>query len=211
MNKLIIISGRARSGKDTFARLLKNQIVNKGFTSKVYSFAFALKNELKDTIKERYGLDVFTDNTEDKEVFRHLLIQRGKERRDETNGKYWAELIRKEIIADNNDFSIIADNRYVSEIEMFSDFGIVKLHITKWDLGRNGTRLSIPSNNKEENIHDPLVKDKADYFVNWTAPQNNQFLDNWCNDYVTDFINHYAEFFKKGERDAFGGVGKLYN
>ena len=135
-------------------------------------------------------------------MFRHLLIQRGKERRDETNGKYWAELIRKEIIADNNDFSIVADNRYVSETEMFNDFDIIRLHITKWDLSRNGTRLSIPSNNEEENIHDPLVKGKADYFVNWTAPCSNATLDNWCNKYVKIFIDEYEHFFSKGKTRA---------
>lgn len=200
MTKVISISGRQRAGKDTFARLLKNQLVNSGFSCKIYSFAFALKNELKETIQKRFGLNAFSDDSSEKEVFRPLLIEIGRAKREETNGRYWADIVEKEIIQDAPDYAIIADQRYIEgESDIVKNFGGIKVHISKWDLSRNGAKLAIPSNNLEENKNDPLVRANCDYVVEWTAPQNNETLDNWCNAYVTEFINKYADFFSKSK------------
>ena len=62
--KIIGISGLARSGKDLFANVAK-QIIETEKNLKVEKFALAyeLKNDLKDLIYEKTGMDVFTEDT----------------------------------------------------------------------------------------------------------------------------------------------------
>lgn len=184
-------------GKSTFAKLLVKQIQGMGFTCKLYNFAFALKREIAPLIKEKYGFDSFSEDPEEKPKFREEMILHGKRKRAETNGKYWVDIVEEEIIKDDMDFAIVGDWRYESEYRLIEKFGGVAIHITKWDMGRNGSLLAIPSDNQEENLNDPFVKEQADFCVNWTAPCDNQTLDNWCNEYVKDFIDIYGDFFAK--------------
>ncbi len=192
-------------GKSTFAKLLVKEIEAAGHSCKLYNFAFALKRELSDFIRETYGFDSFSEKAEEKSQFRAELIRYGQEKRAETNGNYFVDIVAKEISAEGMDYAVIGDWRYVSEHRLIEDFGRgIAAHITKWDLSDGGRRVAIPSDNEEENENDPLIKGISDYFVNWTAPTNGQKPEDWCKSYVKQFFNHYERFFQKSETRTSG-------
>ena len=58
--KIIGVSGFARSGKDLFARVAQNVLEKQGSKIEKYALAYELKNDLKDLIHNKVGIDVFT-------------------------------------------------------------------------------------------------------------------------------------------------------
>ena len=82
-NKLYIgISGVARSGKNLFCDISKKIISEKyGLTCSSYALAFSLKNDCKEFVKDKLGLDVFTEETEEKKIFREMLVWYGDVKR----------------------------------------------------------------------------------------------------------------------------------
>ncbi len=203
MSKVILVGGKSRCGKSTFAKLLVKQLEESGQTAKVYNFAYSIKRELHDYIWGEYGLDSFSEVTEHKNVFRNDLINFGKKKRAETEGRYFADKIQEEIIKDDPEFAVVADWRFGfferDEHTLTDDFGGgIRCHITKWKIGSHGSRIPIIYDNPEEEFHDPIIKGKSDYFINWTEPVNSS-LEDWCNIEVVKFMNHYGKFFSKGE------------
>ena len=71
--KIIGISGFARSGKDLFTTVAQSVLKEHGLKTERYALAYELKNDLKDLIKTKVGIDVFTENTEEKNIIRPLL------------------------------------------------------------------------------------------------------------------------------------------
>jgi thymidylate kinase len=56
--KLIGVAGYARSGKDTFCAVAKDILEANGIKAKQYSFAMALKEEVKPFLRDVCGVDV---------------------------------------------------------------------------------------------------------------------------------------------------------
>lgn len=206
--KVILVGGRQRAGKSTFAKLLAKQL---GDSAKVYNFAYVIKKELKPLIWETYGLDSFSEVSEEKEKFRSMLIEFGREKRLISAGSFFRNRIADEIRKDNPKYAIIGDWRYNrfenDEYSLVREFPGIALHVTKW-VTEGGRRFEIPSTNADENENDPIIKNVAHYHVNWTDPQNGESVENWCNHYVSQFLEHYKSFFcEKTERNIIGRVG----
>lgn len=70
--KLIGISGLARSGKDLFTTVAQNVLKEHGLKTERYALAYELKSDLKDLIQKKTGIDVFTENTEEKNIIRQI-------------------------------------------------------------------------------------------------------------------------------------------
>lgn len=108
------IGGVARSGKDSFARSLKKVLKDRHPNSSILieSLATPLKLDCQSFIKERLNLDVFTNDSLEKSLFREMLVWYGKVKRQQSQGAYWTNLLDQKVLKANPDFCIIPDIRY---------------------------------------------------------------------------------------------------
>jgi hypothetical protein len=162
---IIGISGRARAGKDTFTTIAKNILVERGFSISTYSFAEQLKLDLQELISTKLGLDVFSQKTEEKNIFRPLLVTYAEIQRNKTQGRYWLEQVDRRIQKETSDVIFITDVRF-DEYEKDECFWVQHEKQGKIiHLERIG--MEIPYPNKTEEANDPKIKAKADVNVEW--------------------------------------------
>ena len=142
MNKIYIgISGVARSGKNLFCDIAQNLLKEKyGLSSKSYALAYYLKKDCEQFIQDKLGLNVFSENTEDKNKFREMLVWYGGVKRKQTEGKYWTGLLHEDLKKDTNDVNFISDIRYIeySDDEVFwlkKQLNGKLIHISKYTYG----------------------------------------------------------------------------
>jgi hypothetical protein len=163
------IAGVSRSGKDSLALELENTI--RSYTGKtVYrtSLAQPLKEDCKDFIKDYIGLDVFTDNTEEKSTFREFLVWYGKVKRQQTEGKYWTALLDQRVGQLQPDICIVPDVRYQQYeqdevIWLKSKPNSVLIHLQR--VAINGEIVQ-PAN-MDETINDSIIQNSSDYKIIW--------------------------------------------
>jgi hypothetical protein len=162
------VSGVARAGKDSFSDALATIIKNEGFRVKRYALAEPLKNDCKEFISEKLGLDVWTNNTEEKSIFREMLVWYGKVKRQQTEGKYWTSLLEKQVEMESPEVCIVSDIRYqqYKEDEVFwikNKMNGVLVHVERTDENNQ----IIPPANMDETINDSIVKEHANFNLNW--------------------------------------------
>ena len=163
------ISGVARSGKDSLALEIENLIRSyKGKTIYKTSLAKPLKEDCKDFIQQYLGLDVFTDNNEEKATFRKFLVWYGKVKRQQTEGKYWTNLLDQRVKKFQPDICIIPDIRY-QEYEqdevswLKAKQNNILIHLQR--IAINGE--IVPPANMDESINDSIIQNSADYKIVW--------------------------------------------
>ena len=163
------IAGVARSGKDSLALEIENLIRGfKGLTIYRTSLAQPLKEDCKDFIQQYLGLNVFTDNNEEKATFREFLVWYGKVKRQQTEGKYWTNLVDKRVEKFQPDVCIIPDVRYQQyegdEVSWLkSKENNILIHLQR--IAINGEIVS-PAN-MDESINDSIIQNSADYKIVW--------------------------------------------
>lgn len=163
------IAGVARSGKDSLALEIENLIRSyKGKTIYKTSLAKPLKEDCKDFIKQYLGLDVFTDKNEEKAIFREFLVWYGKVKRQQTEGKYWTNLLDKRVEDLKPDVCIVPDIRYLQYKEdevvwLKSKPNNVLIHLQR--IAINGE--IVPPANMDESINDSIIQNSADYKITW--------------------------------------------
>jgi hypothetical protein len=177
-NKPIIIGigGMARAGKDTFAKVAKKVLAENGYTSEKLAFADELKREIGPFIKEYYGLDIWTDNTDEKTLMRPLLVAHGCQKRIQTNGKYWIDKVDEQIekIINSHDSSkhviFISDCRFPNEVDWVHDkWGGWFVHLKKYTVLKDDKNTGEwlyaydGAPNDEEAKNDPICEKNADY------------------------------------------------
>lgn len=185
MSKIYIgVSGFARSGKNLFCDIAEKVLKEKfNLTSKTYALAYFLKKDCEPFIQEKLGLSAFSEKTEDKNLFREMLVWYGGVKRKQTEGRYWTGLLHEELKKDTNDVNFISDIRYVeySGDEVFwlkKELGGKLVHVSKYTYGfpTDGRhyRVNDPSKkiyteapNQHEAINDPKIRFLADYKVEW--------------------------------------------
>lgn len=193
-NKIIGVSGCARSGKDTFFNILKKYLPE----VEQVALAYELKKDLDDFVKSKIGISVFTDETKDKSLIRGLMVEYGKIKRQQTEGTYWTCLAQKKIneILRRDQIPVITDVRY--DIYPKDEFHWLKnenngvlVHITRM-FGED----EIPPANEEESINNEKLKTKADYSIKWnTVDQSQDAVQDAClNEMVKGFIKYYEKF-----------------
>ena len=156
---LIGVGGFARAGKDTFVKVARKILTENGYSSEKLAFADALKNEIGPFIKEFYGIDVWTDNTEEKTLIRPLLVAHGCQKRIQTNGKYWVDKVDEQIekIAGVRDMKkhviFISDCRFPNEVTWAHErWGGWFVHLKKY---RHSTRYDVCLPNDDHNLNFP--------------------------------------------------------
>jgi len=119
MNKPIVIGvgGFARAGKDTFVKVARKILERNGYTTRRLAFADVLKDELAPFIQNYYGINVWTDNTDEKSLIRPLLVAHGCQKRIQTEGQYWIDNIDKEI------------NKEIVHYESFTERDLIQKHV----------------------------------------------------------------------------------
>ena len=75
------VSGVARSGKNLFCDLIIEELAKQGYSAKQFALANALKRDCEQFLKTYCKLDVYTDNTQQKTLFREFLVWYGDLRR----------------------------------------------------------------------------------------------------------------------------------
>ncbi len=172
---LIAVSGAARSGKDTFGQFLASYLLRKSklpLNIKQFSLAACLKEECKQLVQEKHRLDVFSEKTEDKNIFRQTLVDYAEQKRQETKGTYFIDKLKSQIWLwfERKHFSprsiaIITDVRFkeyqYDELDFIKKNGIL-IHLTRV----NGIEVVLPANDKER-LNDPILNLLADFKVTW--------------------------------------------
>lgn len=127
--KIIGLSGRKRSGKDTVAKMLSEHPEFGGKTSRI-GFADALKAELSDAT----GFPVeFIEQFKDK--FRLGLQWWGTElRRDLCGENYWIDKYRQAVAQDGSPFILTPDVRFKNEYDAIKSLGGIVVRVTRPEL-----------------------------------------------------------------------------
>lgn len=207
--KYIGVSGLARSGKNLFCEIATKQILETyGLRAKTYALAYALKQDCAEFVKDKLGMDVFSERTDDKNVFRELLVWYGATKRKQTQGRYWVELLQKHIELDTQlekdlgnpvDVVLVSDIRFIEydKDEVYwikNELNGKLVHITKykWDIKQSEKTYVLPPN-MSETVNDPKVKAAANYKLEWEEVDNakyNQLINNaYLNTYVKDVLD----------------------
>ena len=163
------IAGVARSGKDSLALEIES-LIQSYKTKIIYktSLAQPLKEDCKDFIQQYLGLNVFTDKNEEKAIFREFLVWYGKVKRQQTEGKYWTNLLDKRVEDLKPDVCIVPDIRYLQYKEdevvwLKSKPNNVLIHLQR--IAINGE--IVPPANMDESINDSIIQNSADYKIVW--------------------------------------------
>lgn len=216
--KYIGVGGLARTGKNLFCDIATKQLMdNYGLRAKTYALAYALKKECEPFVKEKLGLDVFSEKTEDKNIFRPMLVWYADVKRKQTKGRHWLELLEKHIEIDTNlekDSGKPVDVVLISDIR-FAEYGNDEVHWIKnelngklihlskytWGFPTDGRYIKVINDktkkiyteppNITESTNDPKVKAFADCRIEWEdiGYQYNKLLENpYLNTIVRDSL-----------------------
>ena len=206
MNKIYIgVSGFARSGKNLFCDIADKVLKEKfNLSSKTYALAYLLKKDCEPFIQEKLGLSAFSEKTEDKNLFREMLVWYGGVKRKQTEGRYWTGLLHEELKNDTNDVNFISDIRYVeySGDEIFwlkKELGGKLVHISKYTYGfptdgrhyrinNLSKKIYTEAPNQHEAINDPKIRFLADYKVEWEQITTNGNKQDLVNNVVLNTI-----------------------
>ena len=184
MNKgtVILVSGVARAGKDTFFNLLKESLP---IEFKAYRFAFAdqIKEDLKPLLMDNFNIDPFNCTNDQKEIIRPLMVSYGTHVARRLDKEIWIKKLFKKIESANLDsktITVITDTRYPNEQNYFLDKfeNCINVHIE---------RFGFEPANEEEEKNTPLLKNNANYVISWGDFANNidlgkPFIDGFINE-----------------------------
>ena len=190
--KIIAVSGVARAGKDTIANGLEKVINEMNPSIKILrtSFAGQLKSETRDFIQEKFNIDVFSADGAEKEIIRPILIGYGQSRRSQTKGKYWVDVVEKEIFLEKPDLTIISDIRFADETDDELSWLKAKkgklIHVSRYHL-ENGKKKFTPPAGADEKRNDPKLKSAADYSICWKDSNDNKELEEMTRSFCEEF------------------------
>lgn len=160
MSRLLLIAGRARVGKDTFARTSNDLF---GYMPCI-AFADALKEEINDEMVRRYDISAFTQDPKEKSVIRPHLVELGRKRRAE-DVNHWVKKVEPEVKEwlEAGETVLVTDNRYANEARWGKALGGKVLYIER--IQEDGR--PVPPANDEEAANDAEVRALADYVLSW--------------------------------------------
>jgi hypothetical protein len=161
---MIGISGLARSGKDTMANCLKKTIQKDlGCKVQIISLACCLKKDLKHLIKKNFGINSFTENTNEKNIIRPILVSYGEAMKKMHGEDIWLKKCVEQ--RDLSKFTIVSDVRFDFEADFVKDLDGAIIHLTKYG-------NEVP--NEIEAINDPKVRKLSTIEYTWPtySPKN---------------------------------------
>jgi len=177
------LSGVANSGKDTFFSLLSQKLPFQRF-----ALADELKILLRPKLLEKYNIDILNCSREEKNTVRDELVHFAKQKRLDSYGKFWTEILTKKILESDHQYICITDIRHNFFIndEVFwlkNTLGGYLVDIASYN-PNTGAFAQPP--NEEESFHYPKVKQAADYFVIWPIVNDVKRLDLYVDQCIFD-------------------------
>jgi hypothetical protein len=169
--KVIGVAGFARAGKDTFVSIAIDILKKNGIMGKQYSFAAALKKELEPFVRDVCKSDVWTTDTETKTDMRDLLVWYGTTWWRKRDPKRWIRGVDLAIKAEKENVAValVSDVRYPNEGEWVHSWQGYLVHVAAYDPKLLPVKAFKTAPNEQERINDPIVKDQADYRLEWPA------------------------------------------
>lgn len=175
-NKYIGICGVATSGKDTLFKMIASEVKKKYNLNTIrFALADSLKDNMKEIIFEKYGIDVLNCSPLEKEKIRNELVSFARLMRKQTKGRYWVEKLNEKIIDYSNtssysksDIFCITDIRY-SQYEKDETYWLktenkgILIYVEK--IMPDGSVCIGPNN--DERTNDPKLRKLSDYVVSW--------------------------------------------
>ena len=169
--KVIAISGKAESGKDTIAKEIKQLLEKQNYKVMIIHFADVLK-----FVCRQY----FDWNGEKDEQGRTLLQQVGTEMREKNNPNMWVNITKELIngIGVEFDYVLVPDTRFKEEINMLNEyFDCISVRVLRQDIDSDGVASDhINHLTDEQRAHKSecdLDDYKFDYFI-----INNYYINN---------------------------------
>ena len=177
------ISGFAGSGKDTLYTLLSERI-----NCKRVALADQLRREMNPFIIDKFGIDLFNCSREEKDLVRPLLVEYGRIKRQQTNGRYFIEKIDS-YIKTLNTIAVISDVRYcVYERDethwIKNELNGILVHVSKYK-EINGKKIFSESPIKDERENDPKLQAAADYKIEWPEVKSIDLLMPYVDNFLT--------------------------
>ena len=199
MSHIILISGFARSGKDTLAKALSFELQKREqCDTPVFKFADPLRRALKQALVS-IGLDYidpWTEDPETKALLRPLMVEFGKYARSINKDVFVNATLKDIEDARENSyvplFPIIADLRYLNEIQRFRSWAsnqrrettIVRAHI-----GRQG--IEAANDEEARSFADLDCNDMPD--ARWTFGAGDfDGIQRWAADIAEKVVAHKA-------------------
>jgi hypothetical protein len=180
------IAGAARAGKDTLCRGLQRVFKQKGIESQRKSIAGdTIKKDLSNLLKNSFNINSFTEDLEEKELIRPLMVEYGKIARIKTEGRYFIE--RCDL--NTNRVEIIPDIRYVEypndEVQWLKKEvnGLLVFVERKGNYDANDT----------EKVNNKIIKTMADIVIKWDDLKDYPIdsIDSLVDEYAANIINDY--------------------
>ena len=178
------LSGVAQAGKDTFCRLMINELAKDGVRAERFALADELKRDLDAFLIDKFGISSFTTDKDEKTLIRNILVAYGKTHRIRSKGTYWTSKLQKkmEVAIGEGIIPIVTDIRYsyyeYDEVQWIKEgMGGYLIHIGRFmEDGR-----AVPPANADEKENDPKVHGAADVnlsvpFVSGPDPEQSQHL-----------------------------------
>lgn len=196
-NKILGITGVARSGKDTLARCIVKAFPSVRF--EVVSLAHQLKIETRQEIYERFKIDSFTSKTEEKTIIRQFLVDYAAKKRSETNGSYFTDIINSKVInlMESGVVPIISDLRYAeyqfSELQWFKSLDGFMIHVTKYYFHDNKWEILGPANVDEFN-NDSIMMKNSDAHIIWQEGLSEEIILSKRYDLIADQFSKIQEY-----------------
>jgi len=191
------ISGVAGAGKDLFFTLLSKHMGVRRF-----ALADQLKNECNQWCYNEYDIEPIACSREEKEQIREFLVFHGVFKRKLSKGRHWINKLTPNIKsflgnAQTEDVPVITDIRY-QEYEkdeaswLKNELDGVLVHISQYQ-NKEGKRAWREPANSEEARQDPILKNHADFRIEWEKikcdnPEENEYL----NQKVKEFTDWYG-------------------
>jgi hypothetical protein len=201
---LVGISGVARSGKNLFCDLVIEELTKQGYSGKQFALADALKRDCSEFLETMCGLDVHTDNTTQKTLFREFLVWYGDLKRKQTNGRYWMETMNTTLSRYTGDVALVSDVRYAhypnDELGwVLHEHEGLLVHLRRYERSTSAVidetgniKMDyVQPPNEHERINDPKLRDGAHFKLNLPTvddPRKSLEIMNMVNEVTSEII-----------------------
>jgi hypothetical protein len=165
---IIGICGNARCGKDTMAALIQEVLADIGVRSKKINLADCLKEEVAELVMSTLGIDVFTQNTEEKSIIRPLLVSWGTHVRRKLDENVWVKKAEEKM--NEKVVYLVPDIRFQNELDWLRGHRSYCIYVERVD--ENGD--VIPPANEEEARNNPLLREQCDFQLQWITVGDGQ-------------------------------------
>ena len=197
--KIIGLTGSATSGKDSFYEFAKEFFVGENLKCKRFAFADLLKHELSSFIFNNFGFSSFTNNKENKNILRPIMVAYGCAKREVSKGRYWIENIEKSLqsIQEFTDVAIITDVRFCDyendEVYWLKDK--MKGHLINISLVNPDGSIVQPAN-EDEAKRSSKLQELSDSQFSWNKFGDDEIKKAQARNKVIEFLKSKEKIWK---------------